>query len=120
MKKFSDYKGEAAIDLWADLLEPLTNIFGDEEIRKVVKTNGPVIVKAKAILKTHKKDAVDMLMRIDPTPIDGLNVIARLVELFGEIQSSEYFADFFGSSAPETTERESFGSVTENIAAGEN
>ena len=120
MKRFSDYRGEEAIDLWADLLEPLTNIFSDEEIRKTMTAGGPVMLKAKAILKTHKKDAVDMLLRIDPTPIDGLNVIARLVELFNEIQNSEYFADFFGSVSQERTESESFGSVTENIAAGEN
>ena len=39
MKKLSDYKGDDAIELWADLLDPLTVIFTDHDFRQAVQNN---------------------------------------------------------------------------------
>ena len=117
MKKLSDYTGEAAIELWADLLDPLTSIFGDEEVQKAVTGGGSLMSKAQIILASHKTDAVKIMQRIDPTPINGLNIITRLVGLISEIESSEEFAGFFGSQTQETTESESSGSVTASTGA---
>ena len=39
MKKLSDYKGDEAIELWADLLEPMTEILGDKDIAKILQDN---------------------------------------------------------------------------------
>ena len=120
MKKLTDYKGEEAIELWADLLDPLTNIFSDKEVQDSIVTGASALSKAQTILKTHKNDAVTILLKIDPTPIDGLNLIARLLSLVLEIEHSEVFADFFGSAQPEKTESETSGSVTVLTQANEN
>lgn len=120
MKKLSDYKGKEAIDLWADLLDPLTEIFTDKEVQQAIIDKTSALTKAQVILKAHKADAVKILLKVDPTPIDGLNLIARLLSLALEIEHSEVFADFFGSSEQEKTESESSGSVTVITEAKEN
>ena len=117
MKKLSDYKGEEAIELWGDLLEPLTKIIGDEEIRNTVQSKKPKILIAKTILAKHKKEATEILLRIDPTPIDGLNIVLRLVSIISEIGENEEITTFFEFA--EQAKKESSGSVTENTEGEE-
>lgn len=117
MRKLSDYKGEEAIDLWADLLTPIVKITGDPKVAKVFRAKKPVIEKAKTILKTHKSEAAEILTRIDPTPLDGINIVIRLVDMLVEIESQEELKGFFSPSPESQT---SFGSVMENIEASEN
>lgn len=120
MKKLSDYKGDEAIELWADLLDPLTAIFTDQEIRKIVTSGKPKIEIAKSLLKNYKTEVVEILIRIDPLPIDGLNIIVRLIDLLSEIGSDERIKSFFGYAEQVKTENESIGSVTENTEVAEN
>lgn len=119
MKKFSDYKGDEAIDLWADLLEPITNIISDPEVKKVVTSGQPKLVIAKTLIKNHKNEAVEILLRIDETPIDGLNLLLRLIELLADIGEVPEIKSFFGFAAEEQTDIESSGSPTESIEAEE-
>ena len=114
MKKLSDYTGDEAIELWADLLEPLTGILGDPDIQNVVQSGKPKLIIAKEILKNHSADATEILTRIDPTPIDGLNIILRLVALITDIGQNDEIKSFFGFAEQAQTESESSGSVTEN------
>lgn len=120
MKRLSDYKGDEAIDLWADLLEPLAAILGDPKIANVVQSGKPVMLIAKEILKTHKTEAVEIIERIDDTPIDGLNIILRLVNLIAEIGENETIRSFFGFGAQAKTDSKSSGSPTENTGVNEN
>lgn len=117
MKTLSNYKGNDAIELWADLLDPLSRIFTDGNIAKVVRSGQSKLAIAKAIIKDHSQDAVEILTRIDDTPIDGLNVITRLVGLITEIGQDETVKSFFGFAAEQT--KESSGLPTENIGANE-
>jgi len=121
MKKLSDYQGDDAIELWADLLDPITNIFSDKELEKVFKAhrNNKIYI-AKELLKSHKADVVQMLLRIDPEPINGLNIITRLVGILTEIGENEEAKSFFGFAEKVKTDSESFGSATENTEAKEN
>lgn len=119
MKRLSDYKNEDAIELWADLIDPIMNIFQDDEVRKGVVGEESALKKAQTILRLHKKDAAALLLRIDPTPITGLNIITRLLDILSEIEHSEEFGSFFGLQG-QKTEGESFGSATENTEDGEN
>jgi len=117
MKRLSDYQGEAAIELWAELLEPIGAVLQDEEVRNALSEKGTSTMhKVQAILKTHKADASKILLTIDPTPLTGLNIIARLLDLVLEVENSEEFAGFFGS-VQQRTEEESSGSVTANTGA---
>ena len=42
MKTLSDYKDEEAIELWADLIDPLTAIFSDKEFMQGLKGKPPL------------------------------------------------------------------------------
>lgn len=113
MKRLSDYKEEEAIELWMDLLDPIGNILSNEKIKWAYKKSGNRIQVAKAIISECKTDAVQILLRIDPTPIDGLNLITRLIDLLMEIEGSEDLKPFF-HSAGIATGGASSGNATEN------
>ena len=98
MKKLSDYKGEEAIDLWADLLEDIVAIITDPEVSKAYHSGSKSLVLAKEIVKKHRKEATNILLRIDPTPIDGLNVVIRLLDVIMEIEQSPEIMGFLGLS----------------------
>ena len=117
MKTLSDYKGDDALELWADLLEPLTVVFQDDEILTSISKGKPVFQVASLLLRKHKKDASDIILAIDPTEITAMNLLPRVMKTLGEIKSSEEFKDFFGSSQPETKDSASSGSAMENTGA---
>lgn len=120
MKKLSDYKGDEALELWADLLDPLTAILTDNKIKNVVQSGKPKIAIAKEILKEHKSEAVEILTRIDPEPVDGLNIVLRLINLITEIGQSDEIKSFFAYAEQVEMDNGSSGSPTENIEENEN
>ena len=66
--KLSEYQGEAALDLLADLIEPAGEIMSDKEIGEVFKKN-----RFKAIgmaIKNHKKAVMQILATMDGVPVD--------------------------------------------------
>lgn len=113
MKKLSDYQGNDAIELWADLLDPLMAIVADKDIANIVQSGKNPITIAKEILKKHKDNATAILLRIDPEPINGLNIVIRLVKILNEIGESEELKSFFGF-AEQKKEEESSGSAMAN------
>ena len=119
MKKLSDYQGEEAIELWADLLDPLTEILTDENVKKVVQSGKAPLVIAKEILKSHSKEATEILLRIDPEPITGLNIIIRLVAVLSDIGSNPDVKSFFGFAVQAQTADESSGLPTETTEGAE-
>lgn len=119
MRKLSDYQGDAAIELWADLIEPIAKIIADDSIAKTYRTK-PRIEVAKEILKLHKDEATEILTRIDPTPLTGLNIVVRLLELLLEIENAEELKGFFVSAGQAMTGSEFSGSVMENTGDVEN
>lgn len=118
MKKLSDYKGEEAIDLWADLMEPAARILADKQVSAVMQSKKPPIMIVHKILKTHKADAIEILTRIDDTPINGLNAVTRLLTLIGEMMEDETMKGFFDTQG-QKKENVSSGSDTENTEAKE-
>lgn len=120
MKKLSDYKNEDAIELWADLLDPFVEIVGDTKIKEMIRAKKPPLITAKEIVKTYKKQASEILLRIDPTPLDGLNIIVRLVSILNEIGSDPTMQSFFGLSAGGKEDETSFGPATENTEVTQN
>lgn len=116
MKKLSDYKDEEAIDLWADLLEPITIIIKDPAIQEI-KDKPPAEI-AKILIGAHKTEVTEILLRIDPTPLTGLNLIVRVIDVIMEIENSPEIMSFFDSSEP-SEEQTSSGSATENTKAKE-
>lgn len=103
MRKLSDYKGDEAIELWADLLLPITNMMRDSTIRDGLASGKPSIETAQDLLRSHKEEVTQILLRIDSTPLDGLNIVVRLIELLVEIEKSPDLKGFFGSAERVTT-----------------
>lgn len=120
MKNLSDYKDDAAIDLWADLLEPLSVLLSDEGVKNAVRAGKSKTEIAREILKNHKKEASEILLRIDPEPIDGLNLVLRLVSVITDIGKNEEIASFFGYAVQAKQEEKPFTSATESTEAKEN
>lgn len=118
MKKLADYKNEDAIDLWADLLDPISLIVSDKHIKDSIKAKKPPVVLAKEILKAHKKEAAEILLRIDSEPITALNIVIRLADILVELNNSVELQSFFGLAAQ--TKNGSFGSATENTEGAKN
>lgn len=118
MKKLSDYKGEEAIELWANILDPVIEIVGDKEIAGMIRAKAPIIVVARKAIEEYRKEVSELLLAIDSTPLDGLNIVTRLASVINEIGNDEEIKSFFGLSAGKTGEIPS-GSATENTEANE-
>jgi hypothetical protein len=96
MKKLSDYKGEEAIDLWANLVEPISMIMSDKEVKDVFKDKEKTIAeKAKICLKSHKAEIKEILLSVDETEIDGINLVIRFIDILKEIEENEELKVFF-------------------------
>ena len=114
MKKLSDYKDEEAIELWADLLDPISTILTDKEMQVVLRSKKAPIILAKEILKRHKKESSEILLRIDDTPLTGLNIITRLVSVISDVGNDKDVKSFFEYVVQVTKENASSGSPTES------
>ena len=88
MRKLSDFKGDEAIELWADLLEPVSEIIGDAKVQDALKSGATKMAIAQVILKSHAKEAEEILLRIDPTPLNGLTLVFRLVSILADLGES--------------------------------
>lgn len=120
MMKLSDHQGDEAIEMWADLLEPMTEIFTNEKVREVIQSGKPRFVIAKVILHECKNEAVEILQRIDPEPINGLNLIVRLMGILAEVGQNEEIKSFFGYAEQAKPESKSSGLHMVSIEAAEN
>lgn len=120
MKKLSDYQGEEAIDLWMDLLDPLAEILSDKKVAEAFRSNKSYMQKAKAILSAHKKETEEILLRIDPEPLNGLNIVLRLIDIITDIGKHDEIKSFFEFAEQEKAEKISSISVTESTEAEEN
>lgn len=123
MRSLSEYTGDEALDLWADLLDPITEIMSDKDLLEMRKKEGVKIGNiAKTLIKTHKAEVSEILLRIDPTPLNGINIVTRLISVLSDLSKTDGAADFFGpADAPKKpTSEGSSGSATETTEAGEN
>ena len=117
--KLSDYKGEEALEILADLIEPSAEIFGDKEFARLYKTSR--IEAVKYALKKKGKAVIAMLAVLDrqdpatyqPTlmtiPMRLLEVLndPDLVSLFtSQVQSAEKTSSGPAMEITEATEKE--------------
>ena len=122
--RLSDYKGEAAIDKLAEIIEPLTVILGDPEMQEIAKKQGSAMDYVKPILKNHKKEIIVVLAALENEPVDEykgkitlLTLPARILEF---INDPEVQALFPQQHQDTVTPLPDFGAVTENTGANEN
>jgi hypothetical protein len=119
--KISDYKGEEAIELLADIMEPMAEILKDEEIRKMADTPGtPYIKIAQKLLKRHSKEVLHILALIDQEdPKKYKPNIFTLPMKLVELISMPEIKTLFTSQSQMNGEEHS-GSATESTEAEKN
>ena len=111
--KLSEYQGEAALDIFADLIEPAGEIMSDKEIGEVFKEN-----KFKAIglaIKNHKKAVMQILATMDGVPVEEYNcnvftLPVKILELLNDPDLVQLFT-YQGQMG----DANSSGSASENI-----
>ena len=118
--KLSEIKGERAIEVFADLLEPIGKMILDEEIASLIRSEGNKVQVVKMVLKKHAKEVIEIMAIIDGVPadeyeVDFVTLPAKLIELFND----EALIEVFQSQSQEETSISS-GSATENIGESEN
>lgn len=112
--KLSDIKNEQAMEVLADLIDPVMRITANNDFESAMKS-GNLLGAVKVALKNNSKDVIEILARLDGIEVDKyecsiVTLPARLIELLNEKE----ILDFFGY-ASQQTEKESSGSATENI-----
>lgn len=112
--RLSDYKGEDAVDLLADILEPAAKIFGDTEFRDAVRNGASKMEIIKMVLKRHKKSIVEIMAIVDGEDPDTYkpNVFTLPVKLI-DIFNDEDFLGLFQSQG-QTDQGKSSGSAMES------
>lgn len=115
--KLSDFRGEEAVEVLADLMTPITNIINDPKVKTMVK-GGEVRLKiAEYLLKEHSKDILAMYCILNRTTEDTATPVA-LTQTVLEVMNDKELLDLFTSQA-RNTDNEYSGSVTENTEASE-
>ena len=95
--KLSEIRGERALDVSADLLDPMAEIMGDKQISDILK-NGKAPIKAiKLSLKNHKKAVLDMMAILDGEDPETyapslLEIPKRLLDLLNDPEVQRLFA----------------------------
>jgi len=115
--KLSEFKGEDAIDVLADIIEPITEIVKDDEVTKLWKTKGNNVANAaKVILKRHKHEVVEVLAAMERKTYDEylpeVTVLSLPIKLL-EVLNDKDFMDFFTQQVG-TIAAGSSGDATEN------
>lgn len=118
--KLSEIKGEKAIEVFADLLEPVGNILTDEEVLKSIRNSEPKILIIQKMLKTHSKDVINAMAIIEGVPVeeyevDFLTLPSKLIEFFNDEAVAQLF-----TSQGQKEELIPSGSAMENIEEEEN
>lgn len=115
MKDISDFRGEEAIELCGDIIDPAIEIFGDEEVKEAWDS-GNKLKAAKIICKKHPKDVITILAIMEgetyeeyKDKVTPLTAPVKIVSLLNnkELASFLSYQDQKGSKKPS-------GSVTGN------
>ena len=110
--KLSEYQGEAALDILADMIEPVGEIMSDKEIGKVCKKNRP---KAIALtIKKHKKAVMQIMATMDGVSVEEYkcNVLTLPIKIL-EILNDPALVQLFTYQG-QTGGAKSSGSVPEH------
>ena len=94
--KLSEIKGEKAIEVFADLLEPVGKMLTDNEVKGLIEKDAPKIEIIQKLLKNHTKEVIEMMAILDDVPVDEYEVNfvtlpAKLIELFNDEAVTQLF-----------------------------
>ena len=108
--KLSEIKGERAVEVIADLIEPIANIASDKDCSDLfsvkpvkgedAKTTARkhLVKKVPMLLKSHKRDVIQIIATLDGKSIDDMNLFSITAALIGMVQD-EALIELFTSAA---------------------
>lgn len=112
MKKLSEYENEEALNLLAEIIEPISSIFSDKEFVDSFKDSKLSAIKY--VLKVHPKDVISILASLNGVPVEEYKCNAvTLPVMLMQVLNDKELLDFFKSQGLKMDE-ESFGSAMEN------
>ncbi len=119
--KLSEFKGEQAIEVLADLIDPVAAIMSDEEVKTMARAKIPKIKIVKVLLKNHKKEVIEILAILDGADPEGyaekvslVTLPVKLLEIMNDPDLESLFT-LQGQNKEETTS----SSATESIVESE-
>ena len=111
MRKLSEIKGEDALDVLADVLDPIMEISADEKFVAMCRGNGKKSEIVKHLLKTHKREVLEVMAILDgEDPQTYAPPIVKLPVMLLELFNDPDLISLFQSQDTVT----SSGSATEN------
>lgn len=118
--KLSDFENEQAIDLLANILEPIAKILDDGEIEKLWKSGKPKVLLVRYALKNHKNSVVEIIAAMHGETPDNysFNIISLTKDLLELLNDPELVSVF--QSQSQMMPVESFGSAMESTEDKEN
>lgn len=112
MKKLSEYRDVEALELLADLMEPVTKILIDKEVIAAFKKNK--LAGVSRAIKRHKEAVFECLAILEGVPVSQYHCnIITLPKTILEIINDNDLVDFFKQQSQQMDE-ESSGSAMEN------
>lgn len=120
--RLSDFKGEEALDVLADIIEPLANIIADEDIQRLNKQeNVPLIAMVKPAIKNHKRDLISILARLENMSEEEyektMNLITLPKQVMELLNDEEVKSLFQSQEKSEMTSSASSSPAMENTEA---
>lgn len=115
-KKLSEYRGEEALLLMADVLEPALIIMQDPEFVKEAREKREATA-IKVAIKNHVAEVMEILAIYNGTTVDKFRKkcnIASVPKMVMEIMEDKELMSFFMSQEPKVDET-AFGDVSETI-----
>ena len=115
--KLSDIKGERALDVIVDLIDPVTKIIADKDISDTYKSNKPRIILIKKMIQHHKKEVLTILAILneeDPKTYEPS--LIQLPKMLLDLINDEELQSLF-SSQIRMKGNVSSGSAMENTGA---
>lgn len=114
--KLSEIKGEDALDVIADIIEPATRILANETVAETLRSGKPTILKAKAILKYGKAEVLEILAILNQQKVEDfkpsiLELPVMLMDLISDLEENKELMSLFSSSAQMKEDASSGGAM---------
>lgn len=116
MRKLSEIRGEDALDVLADIIEPVSKIFEDETFVAYAKA-GKRFMLTQNVLRHHKQEILTVLAILNDVPPEEYNPsLIEIPMLVIELFNDPDLLQLFQSAAPSAFSGSATESTTETVA----
>lgn len=117
--KLSDIKGEQALDVIAEIIDPLSEIAMDKDLVREFRSGKPKLLLVKRVIKEHKSSIIKILASLELKTVDEYLETANLItmpnQLLEILNDPQMATLFFSQSQTEETSSGSASGTTEAV-----